>query len=295
MENCRRTRRQGPPSLPNGEELIQWNSLPYPSRIERKHTEVLRLARRANTPPNVSEKTVENSEILQATNKQHQYTENTPRSGKISPKQLQINHNKHMTPKTGEILPTEAKQVTDLEAMEEGTVARTPTQGQIQHTSQSEHTTNPDNNQQESPRQSLHGDSAQQYLDKKFSDVMRASALGSNISSLFKAKTFMSTYNEHKITLDWVLPDGKNRQLETLTDKHIADFPAPGENTGAMLVSLPDLEPFYNTRKFLIDLQSGDLFVMLKGKWHPAGFLCKKNNFNVDQLMPLIQHATRKY
>ena len=66
MENRRRTRR---PSLPNGEELIQWNSLPYPSRIERKHTEVLRLARRAKTPTNVSEKIVENSEILQSTNK----------------------------------------------------------------------------------------------------------------------------------------------------------------------------------------------------------------------------------
>ena len=95
---------------------------------------------------------------------------------------------------------------------------------------------------------------------------MRTSAIGLNISSLFNATVFTSTYNEQKITLDWILPDAKNSQLETLTDKYITNFPTPGGNTGAMLVSLPDLEPFYNTREFLVDLQSGELFVMLQGK-----------------------------
>ena len=70
-----------------------------------------------------------------------------------------------------------------------------------------------------------------------------------------------------KITLDWILP---------------------------MLVSLPDLEPFYNTSEFLVDLQSREVFVMLKGKWHPAGLSCRKRNFNVDQLMALIQHTSIK-
>ena len=82
--------------------------------------------------------------------------------------------------------------------------------------------------------------------------------------------------------------------METLTDKHIADFPAPGGNTGAMLITLPDLEPFHNTSEFLVDLQSGDLFVMLKREWHPAGLSCKKRTLNVDQLMALIQHASIK-
>ena len=72
-------------------------------------------------------------------------------------------------------------------------------------------------------------------------------------------------YNEPKITLDWILPDGKNSQLETLMDKHIVNFPVPGGNTGAMLVSLPDLEPFYNMHDFLVDLQSEDLFMRIKG------------------------------
>ena len=82
--------------------------------------------------------------------------------------------------------------------------------------------------------------------------------------------------------------------METLREKHIADFPVPGGNTGAMLVHLPDLEPFYNTKEFLVDLQSGELFVKLKDRLHPAGLMCKKRNFEVDSLMALIQHASIK-
>ena len=112
------------------------------------------------------------------------------------------------------------------------------------------------------------------------------------MSSLFNTTTFTTTHSEQKVTLDWILPDGKNSQLETLRDKHITDFPGPGGNTGAMLVYLPDLELFYNTKEFLVDLQSGELFVKLNNKWHPAGLMCEKRNFEVDGLMALIQHAS---
>ena len=137
-------------------------------------------------------------------------------------------------------------------------------------------------------------DTAQHYLDDNFSDVMRSSALGSNVSSLFNTMAFNTTQNEQKVTLDWILLGGKNRQLETLRDKHIADFPAPGGNTGAMLVYLLDLEPFYNTNEFLVDLQSGELFVKLNYRWYSAGLTCRKRNFEVDSLMTLIQHASIK-
>ena len=79
-----------------------------------------------------------------------------------------------------------------------------------------------------------------------------------------------------------------------LRDKHIADFPAPGGSTGVMLVYLLDLEPFYNTNEFLVDLHSGELFVRLKDRWYPAGLKCRKRNFEVDSLMTLIQHASIK-
>ena len=59
-----------------------------------------------------------------------------------------------------------------------------------------------------------------------------------------------------------------------------------------MLVCLPDLEPFYNTKEFLVELQSGKLFVKLIDRWHTAGLTCRKRNFEVDSLMALIQHAS---
>ena len=135
-------------------------------------------------------------------------------------------------------------------------------------------------------------DTAEHYLDDNFSHVMRSSAIGSNVSSLFNMTAFNTTNNEHKVTLDWVIPDGRNSRLEILQEKHIMNFPAPGGKTGAMLVHLPDLEPFYDTKEFLIDLQSGELFVKLHNKWHTAGLTCRKHDFDVDQLMVLIQHAS---
>ena len=61
-----------------------------------------------------------------------------------------------------------------------------------------------------------------------------------------------------------------------------------------MLVNLLDLEPFYNTYEFLVDLQLGELFVMLQGRWHATGVTCRKRNFEVEQLMALILHASRE-
>ena len=49
MEERRRTRSQGPPSLSENNELIQWDSLQDPVRIEREQTEAHRLARQSST------------------------------------------------------------------------------------------------------------------------------------------------------------------------------------------------------------------------------------------------------
>ena len=174
--------------------------------------------------------------------------------------------------------------------MEEGAKAVTPNKN-THHMPRGEHNIQSNENlQQKSPQI----DTAQHYLGDNLSDVLRSSALGSNVSSLFNTTAFNTTHNEQKVTLDWVLPHGKNSQLETLRDKHIVDFPAPGGNTGAMLVYLPDLEPFYNTNEFLVDLQSGELFVKLRNRWYSVGLTCRKRNFEIDSLMALIQHASIK-
>ena len=305
MEDHRRTRSQG---LSEGAQLIQWNSLQVPVRIEREQAEARRRAREANTVIDINERAVENNEISQVTEGQPRVTDEAPRLGEISPNQQGQEGHMNVTPKSGEIspkrriennpqhvienrdkiLPKEPDEVTDLMAMEEGMRAQTPDKNTYSNSKKENGPQGEENLQKESPQM----DTAQHYLDDNFSDVMRSSVLGSNVSSLFNTTTFNTTHKDQKVTLDWILPDGKNIQLETLRDKHIVDFPAPGGNMGAMLVYLPDLEPFYNTKEFLVDLQSGELFMKINGKWHPAGLMCEKRNFQVDSLMALIQHAS---
>ena len=74
MEDRRRTRSQGPPSLSEGNELIQSGSLQDPVRIEREHAEARRIAKQPNTINNESENMVEHSEIPQITLEQPQHT-----------------------------------------------------------------------------------------------------------------------------------------------------------------------------------------------------------------------------
>ena len=307
MKDHRRTRSQG---LPEGEQLIRWDSLQDPVRIEREQAEAHRQAREVNTVININGRAVENSEIPQVTEGQPRFITEAPQLGEILPNHQGHEGRVNTTHKSGEILPErtsenspqyvtenmseisqkEPDEVTDLMAMEEG--ARTPTPDKKTY-SKSKNGNGPQG-EEDSQKESPQMDIAQHYLDDNFSDVLRSSVLGSNVSLLFNTTTFNTTHNDQKVTLDWILPDRKNSQLETLRDKHIADFPAPGGNTGAMLVHLLDLEPFYNTNEFLVDLQAGELFVKLKDRWHPAGLTCKKGNFEVDSLMALIQHASFK-
>ena len=166
--------------------------------------------------------------------------------GEIPPNQGEENSTIKTTSNPNKILPKDPHEVNDLVAMGRGHKSRNP-QKNSQHTLNGSTSIKSNMNlHQKSPQI----DTAQHYLDDNFSDVMRSLALGSNISSLFNTTAFNTIHNEQKVTLDWILPDGKNSQLETLRDKHIVDFLAPGGNTGVMLVYLPDLEPFYNTNKF---------------------------------------------
>ena len=91
MEERRRTMSQSPPSLPENNELIQWDSIPDPVRIEREHTEACRLVRQADTATNTSKNMVESSEIPQEVTEPYQGFEHTPKLGEISPKDEEAN------------------------------------------------------------------------------------------------------------------------------------------------------------------------------------------------------------
>ena len=122
----------------------------------------------------------------------------------------------------------EPDKVTDLMAMEEGARAPTPDKKTYSKSKNGNLLQGEEDSQKELPQM----DTAQHYLDDDFSDVMRSSVLGSNVSLLFNTTTFNTIHNDQKVTLDWILPDGKNSQLETLRDKHITDFPAREETQG---------------------------------------------------------------
>ena len=79
MDDRRRTRSQG---LPEGEQLVQWDSLQDPVRIEREQAEARRQA-----VINIDRTTMENSKIPQLTDEQPRLTEETPQTGEISPNQ----------------------------------------------------------------------------------------------------------------------------------------------------------------------------------------------------------------
>ena len=102
MEDHRRTRSQG---LPEGEQLIQWDSLQDPVRIEREQAEAHRQAREVSTVININRRAVENSEIPQATEGQPRFITEAPQSGEISPNHQGQEGCTNTTPKSGEISP----------------------------------------------------------------------------------------------------------------------------------------------------------------------------------------------
>ena len=75
MEDRRRTSSQG---LSEGAQVIQWDSLQDPVRIEREQAEAHRRAREANTVININESVVENNEISQVTEGQPRVTDEAP-------------------------------------------------------------------------------------------------------------------------------------------------------------------------------------------------------------------------
>ena len=97
MEQRRRTRSQGPPSLPDSNELIQWDSIPDPVRIERGQVETCRLTTQAKSPTSASRIMIKSSEISQERVSPRQSVENCPREGEILPEVREARNDGHNT------------------------------------------------------------------------------------------------------------------------------------------------------------------------------------------------------
>ena len=92
------------------------------------------------------------------------------------------------------------------------------------------------------------------------------------------------------MALEWYVPDGTNRQLVNILDKSVANFKSPGGGMGAMIVLLPQLNPFYGTDQFLVDLDTGELFVLVKAQWRHSELYCMNNPFELEKLWKSIEH-----
>ena len=117
------------------------------------------------------------------------------------------------------------------------------------------------------PREAVNvmGDIIDNYFEENLTNVLKVSGLGSNFSA-------------------YLQPTKDKRQLVNILDKSVANFKSPGGRMGAMLVLLLQLNLFYGMDQFLVDLDTGELFVLIKTQWRCSGLYCINNPFELEKL-----------
>ena len=289
MSECMRTRSQGPPVSPN----IECDAHPNLEQIARDQAEAVRLARLAaegnvglTNSENTHRNSIEQGEIPPVNNESQVSNVDPQETGENPPvAEVQAGGNSQGS-NTGEILPNRDREITETGAMGDDNQP----QGSPHHTPKVEDISRVESVR--SPGDLVQGIvDGQQFMDDNLSDVMRNSAIASNLSSLLNFTTTTTQKQEGQATMDWILPDGLNSKLENVANKEIANFPAPGTNNGAMIVEIPNIEPYFNTRKFLVDLHTGDLFAATQGNWHRLEVGCRRTGFVTENLITLLEHA----
>ena len=64
--------------------------------------------------------------------------------------------------------------------------------------------------------------------------------------------------------LRWIVPDGTIRMLEEIQEKKVGNGISPSADSGVIVVTLPSLQPYFTTRYFLVDLDSGEVFASIQ-------------------------------
>ena len=136
------------------------------------------------------------------------------------------------------------------------------------------------------------------YFDDNLSDVMRTSVQGNQpidwADPLGLGLSNTQPVN-HQLSLSWVVPDGLNKKLEDIETKTIANFASPGGGTGAMLVNLPALQPYYFTEHYLVDLDTGELFAQRHRLWYTTGLTCEARQFSPNEVDERIQRESERF
>ena len=99
------------------------------------------------------------------------------------------------------------------------------------------------------------------FIDDNYGDVLRSSLLNpSSYMSLLSVKTSPTQPQPRTMVMDWYIPDGTNRRVVEIPERKIADFHSPGGGTGALILTLTRLLLYYDTTKYLVDIDTGEVF-----------------------------------
>ena len=260
-----------------------WSSIPDPNQIEREQAEALRMVRMAM---NVTEQNRLMGMDTQPQSYLTNYTENSTTEASqvfqmvfVSDDDMQVMGSSTGSQSERVVMPVEREQPLDP-------IYTQPTPGRDDAL---------DVQPSRGPREAVNvtGDIIDNYIEENLTDVLKVSGHGSNFSADLQptkdSNTTVRPSERPDMALEWYVPDGTNRQLVNILDKMVANFKSPG-GMGAMLVLLPQLNPFYGTDQFLVDLDTGELFVLIKTQWRHSGLYCMNNPFELEKLWKSIEH-----
>ena len=126
------------------------------------------------------------------------------------------------------------------------------------------------------------------FMDDNYGDVLRSSLLNpSSYMSLPLMKTPPSQPQPGIIVMDWYVPDGTNRRIVEIPEREIADFRSPGGGTGALILILTRLLLHFNTTKYLVDIDTGEVFGWIANQWRRTGLYCSPQPFVMSELSML--------
>ena len=132
-----------------------------------------------------------------------------------------------------------------------------------------------------------------QYIDENYADVLRTSLLNPNsYLSLPLVKTSPHHAQQRLMAMDWYVPDGSNCQIVEVPEKKTADFHSPGGGTGALILTLTRLLLHYNTTRYLIDIDTGEVFRWIANQWRRTGLYCSSRPFVISELTALTTRCS---
>ena len=136
-------------------------------------------------------------------------------------------------------------------------------------------------------------DTLDHFMDDNYGDVLRSSLLNPNsYMSLPLMKTPPSQPQPGIIVMDWYVPDGTNRRIVEIQEREIADLRSPGGGTGALILTLTRLLLHFNTTKYLVDIDTGEVFGWIANQWRRTGLYCSPQPFVMSELSMLTNRCS---